>query len=68
MEELCQKYEDYIFHQQVHDRHVMSRIGAGGDKADNAEKKKNVEYVIVIDKGEQVGTEDITGDFTGKIF
>ena len=68
MEELCQKYEDYIFHQQVHDRHVMSRIGAGGDKADNAEKKKNIEYVIVIDKGEQIDPEGVTGDFTGKIF
>ena len=32
-------------------RHVMSRIGAGGDQAENADKKKNIEYVIVIDKG-----------------
>ena len=63
MEELCQKYEDYTFHQQEHIRHVMSRIGAGGDKADNAEKKKNIEYVIVIDKGEQVDSEDITALF-----
>ena len=46
----------------------MSRIGAGGSEADNADKKKNVEYVIVIDKGEQVDSEDVTGDFTGEIF
>jgi len=68
MEDICKQYEDYKFHQKEHDRHVMSRIGAGGDKAENAKKKKNIEYVIVIDKGEQVGEEDITADFTGKIF
>ena len=28
----------------------MSRIGAGGAKADKANKKKNVEHVIVIEK------------------
>ncbi len=68
MENICKQYEDYKFHQKEHDRHVMSRIGAGGDQAENAKKKKNIEYVIVIDKGEQVDSEDITGDFTGKIF
>lgn len=52
MESLCAEYEDYKFHEQEHDRHVMSRIGAGGDKAEKAEKKKNIEYVIVIDKGQ----------------
>ncbi len=51
MESLCKEYADYEFHQQEHDRHVMSRIGAGGDQAENAKKKKNIEYVIVIDKG-----------------
>ena len=51
MEALCKEYADYKFHQQEHDRHVMSRIGAGGDQAENAKKKKNIEYVIVIDKG-----------------
>ena len=68
METLCKEYSDYKFHQQEHDRHVMSRIGAGGDKAENAKKKKNVEYVIVIDKGEQVDPEDETADFTGEIY
>jgi len=68
MKNLCSQYEDYKFHEQSHDRHVMSRIGAGGAEADNADKKKNVEYVIVIDKGEQVDSEDITADFTGEIF
>jgi hypothetical protein len=28
----------------------MSRIGAGGDKAEKAKIRKNVEYVIVIEK------------------
>jgi hypothetical protein len=46
----------------------MSRIGAGGSKAQNAKKKKNVEYVIVIDKGIQSDPEETTGDFTGEIF
>lgn len=68
MKSVCSQYEDYKFHEQSHDRHVMSRIGAGGAEADNADKKKNVEYVIVIDKGEQVDSEDITADFTGEIF
>ena len=53
MEALCKKYKSYKFHQQAHARHVMSRIGAGGDEADNAEKKKNIEYVIVIEKQEE---------------
>ena len=68
MEELCKYYEDYKFHQQEHDRHVMSRIGAGGDQAENASKKKNVEYVIVIDKGHPVDPEEETGDFTGDLY
>ena len=50
MEALCKQYKSYEFHQQAHQRHVMSRIGAGGDEAENAEKKKNTEYVIVIEK------------------
>ena len=50
MEALCKKYKSYKFHQQAHARHVMSRIGAGGDEAENAKKKKNIEYVIVIEK------------------
>ncbi|QDP62044.1 MAG: putative modification methylase [Prokaryotic dsDNA virus sp.] len=68
MEDLCSNYESYEFHQQEHDRHVMSRIGAGGDKAENAKKKKNVEYVIVIDKGEEVDMDDVTADYTGEIY
>lgn len=50
MKTLCEKYKSYKFHQQAHKRHVMSRIGAGGDEAKNAKKKKNIEYVIVIEK------------------
>lgn len=50
METLCKKYKSYKFHQQAHNRHVMSRIGAGGEEAENANKKKNIEYVIVIEK------------------
>lgn len=50
MIELCQNYKSYQVYEKEHDRHVMSRIGAGGDKAENADKKKNVEYVIVIEK------------------
>jgi len=50
MEALCKKYKSYKFHQQAHNRHVMSKIGAGGKEAEKANKKKNVEYVIVIEK------------------
>jgi adenine-specific DNA-methyltransferase len=50
MEALCKKYKSYKFHQQAHNRHVMSKIGAGGEEAENANKKKNIEYVIVIEK------------------
>jgi len=47
---LCEQYKSYKVHSKIHDRHVMSRIGAGGDKAEKAKKKKNVEFVIVIEK------------------
>jgi len=47
---LCKQYKSYKIHTKEHDRHVMSRIGAGGKDAENATKKKNVEYVIVIEK------------------
>ena len=50
MEALCKKYKSHKFHQQAHNRHVMSRMGAGGKEAENAKKKKNIEYVIVIEK------------------
>jgi len=50
MEELCRQYKSYKFHQQAHKRHVMSRTGAGGTEAEKADKKKNIEYVIVIEK------------------
>ena len=50
MEELCKQYRGYKFHQQAHQRHVMSRTGAGGTQAKKANKKKNIEYVIVIEK------------------
>ena len=47
---LCEQYKSYKVHSKIHDRHVMSRIGAGGKKAEKANKKKNVEFVIVIEK------------------
>jgi adenine-specific DNA-methyltransferase len=50
MEDMGAKYKSCTFYEKAHDRHVMSRIGAGGSDADNAEKKKNIEYVIVIEK------------------
>ena len=50
MEKLCKTYKSVQWHQKEHDRHVMSRIGAGGSKAKNAEKKKLSEWIIVIEK------------------
>tara|TARA_R110001592_G_C13118140_1_gene745566 strand:+ start:737 stop:1879 length:1143 start_codon:yes stop_codon:yes gene_type:complete len=50
MKTLCGKYKNHTFYQKEHPRHLMSKMGAGGDKADNADKKKNIEYVIVIEK------------------
>ena len=46
---VLKQYKSYKVHSKIHDRHVMSRIGAGGDKAEKAKKKKNVEFVIVIE-------------------
>ena len=50
MKNLCSRYKSYQFFEKQHARHVMSRIGAGGDQAENANKKKNIEYVIIIEK------------------
>jgi len=50
MEDLCSQYKSVAWHEKEHDRHVMSRIGAGGDEAENADKKKLSEWIIVIEK------------------
>ena len=50
MEKLCNEYASVEWHEKEHDRHVMSRIGAGGDEAENADKKKLSEWIIVIEK------------------
>lgn len=50
MENLCNQYKSVTWHEKEHDRHVMSRIGAGGDEAENADKKKLSEWIIVIEK------------------
>lgn len=50
MKEMCSSYKSHQFHERKHDRHIMSRIGAGGGDAENADKKKNIEYVITIQK------------------
>lgn len=50
MEKLCSEYKSVEWHEQEHDRHVMSRIGAGGSEAENADKKKLSEWIIVIEK------------------
>lgn len=47
---MCETYKAYKVYTKQHDRHVMSRIGAGGSDAENAQKKKNTEFVIVIEK------------------
>jgi adenine-specific DNA-methyltransferase len=49
MKKLCSKYTSYHIHEQQHARHVMSGIGAGA-KTLTEEEKKNIEYVIVIEK------------------
>jgi adenine-specific DNA-methyltransferase len=50
MKEMGSKYKSFQIFKKEHTRHVMSRIGAGGAKAEKANKKKNVEHVIVIEK------------------
>jgi adenine-specific DNA methylase len=50
MEDLCNEYKSATWHEKEHDRHVMSRIGAGGNEAENADKKKLSEWIIVIEK------------------
>jgi len=50
MEALCAEYTSVEWHEKEHDRHVMSRIGAGGSEAENADKKKLSEWIIVIEK------------------
>jgi adenine-specific DNA-methyltransferase len=50
MEKLCMAYKNVQWHQKEHDRHVMSRIGHGGNEAKNAGKKKLSEWIIVIEK------------------
>ena len=50
MREMGAKYKSFTIHEKEHSRHLMSRMGAGGKDAKNAEKKKNTEYVIVIEK------------------
>jgi len=50
MEKLCSQYESVEWHEKEHDRHVMARIGAGGSDAENADKKKLSEWIIVIKK------------------
>ena len=50
MEKLCSEYTSVEWHEKEHDRHVMSRIGAGGSEAENADKKKLSEWIIVIEK------------------
>ena len=53
MEELCNEYKSVVWHEKEHNRHVMSRIGAGGDEAENAKKKKLSEWIIVIEKEQE---------------
>ena len=50
MKEMGAKYKSFTIHEKEHSRHLMSRMGAGGKEAKNAKKKKNTEYVIVIEK------------------
>ena len=50
MKEMGAKYKSFTIHEKEHSRHLMSRMGAGGKEAKNASKKKNTEYVIVIEK------------------
>ena len=50
MEALCSEYTSVEWHEKEHKRHVMSRIGAGGAEAENADKKKLSEWIIVIEK------------------
>jgi len=58
MKEMGSEYKNFNIYAKEHQRHVMSRIGAGGDKADKAKIKKNVEYVIVIEKEQNDGSEE----------
>jgi adenine-specific DNA-methyltransferase len=50
MKEMGAKYKNFTIHEREHARHVMRAMGAGGKEAQNANKKKNTEYVIVIEK------------------
>ena len=50
MKEMGSEYKSFNIYAKEHQRHVMSRIGAGGDKAEKAKIRKNVEYIIVIEK------------------
>ena len=50
MREMGARYKSFTIHEKEHSRHLMSRMGAGGKDAKNAEKKKNIEYIIVIEK------------------
>ncbi len=49
MKNLCSKYKSFVIHEKEHRRHIMSGIGAGA-KDLTSEEKKNIEYVIVIEK------------------
>lgn len=49
MKKMGARYKSYEIHEKSHKRHVMSGIGAGAKKV-KEEDKKNVEYVIVIEK------------------
>lgn len=49
MKDICSEYKNYQIFEKEHKRHVMSGIGAGAKELADDEKK-NVEYVIVIEK------------------
>ena len=50
MREMGAKYKSFTIYEKEHPRHLMRSMGAGGKDAKNAKKKKNTEYVIVIEK------------------
>jgi adenine-specific DNA-methyltransferase len=49
MKKMCERYRRYEIFEKVHKRHVMSGIGAGA-KVLAEDEKKNIEYVILIEK------------------
>jgi adenine-specific DNA-methyltransferase len=49
MKKIGQRYAKFEIFEKVHKRHVMSGIGAGA-KTLSEEEKKNIEYVILIEK------------------